>query len=148
MWCWGAFGEHCPFHQVVLWCTFFFLLLAWATCGGDHHYWIIFRHEARWPLRRFFIHFGPLSNFSRNHCVGPQLCLSIPNGRFPHRGAYEWTFLAFDHLLTQLIQVGLKVKVSKCRFWSPSRIFLSIEISHNYTLVTYGLRILGVSMGS
>jgi hypothetical protein len=35
---------------------------------------------------------------------------------------------AFDHLLTQLTLVGLKVKVSKCKLWSPSWIFLSIEI--------------------
>jgi hypothetical protein len=54
---------------------------------------------------------------------------------------------AFDHLSTQLAQVGLRVKVSKCKFWSPSKISLGIEISHGYTLVTYGLRILGVVMG-
>jgi hypothetical protein len=39
----GAFGEHCPFYKVVLWCSIFSLLLTWATCGGDHHYWIIFK---------------------------------------------------------------------------------------------------------
>jgi hypothetical protein len=35
---------------------------------------------------------------------------------------------AFDHLLTQLALVGLKVKVSKCKFWSPLGISLSIKI--------------------
>jgi hypothetical protein len=35
---------------------------------------------------------------------------------------------AFDHLLTQLTLVGLRVKVSKCKFWSPLGIFLSIKI--------------------
>jgi hypothetical protein len=36
---------------------------------------------------------------------------------------------AFDNLLTQIALVGFKVKVSKCKFWSPLRIFLSIKIS-------------------
>jgi len=35
---------------------------------------------------------------------------------------------AFDHLSTQLTLVGLKVKVLKCKIWSPSRIFPGIEI--------------------
>jgi hypothetical protein len=34
--------------------------------------------------------------------------------------------------------VGLKVKVSKCKLWSPSRIFPGIEILHDFTLVTNG----------
>jgi hypothetical protein len=53
-------------------------------------------------------------------------------------------FFAFDHLLTQVALVGIKVKVSKCKLWSPSRISSSIEIPHGYTLVIDGLRILGV----
>jgi hypothetical protein len=55
---------------------------------------------------------------------------------------------AFDHLLTQLSLVGLKVKVSKCKLWNPLGIFPSIEILRGCTLVTYGLWILGVPMGS
>jgi hypothetical protein len=35
---------------------------------------------------------------------------------------------AFDHLSTQLTLVGLKVKVLKCKLWSPSGIFPNIEI--------------------
>jgi hypothetical protein len=35
---------------------------------------------------------------------------------------------AFDHLLTQLALVGLQVKVSKCKLWNPSKIFLGIKI--------------------
>jgi hypothetical protein len=31
MGCWKTFDEHCHFYQVVLLCSFFFLLLAWAT---------------------------------------------------------------------------------------------------------------------
>jgi hypothetical protein len=44
--------------------------------------------------------------------------------------------------------VGFRVKVSKCKLWIPSRISSSIEILQVYTLVTNGLRILGVLMGS
>jgi hypothetical protein len=55
---------------------------------------------------------------------------------------------AFDHLFTQLAFVKLKVKISKCKFWSPFRIFLSIEIPRGYTLVINGLRILGMLVGS
>jgi hypothetical protein len=45
----------------------YFLLRAWAACGRGHLYWIIFKHEARWPFRRSFIWFCPLSNFPRDH---------------------------------------------------------------------------------
>jgi hypothetical protein len=55
---------------------------------------------------------------------------------------------AFDHLSTQLTLVGLKVKVSKCKLWSPLKISPNIEIPQGYTLVLNGLRILGVSMGT
>jgi hypothetical protein len=51
---------------------------------------------------------------------------------------------AFNHLSTQLAQVGLKVKVSKCKFWGLSRISPGIKILHDYTLVIDGLHILGV----
>jgi hypothetical protein len=54
---------------------------------------------------------------------------------------------AFDHLLTQLALVGLRVKMLKCKLWSYSRISLDIKIRQGCTLVTYGLRILGVPMG-
>jgi hypothetical protein len=54
---------------------------------------------------------------------------------------------AFDHLSTQLTLVGLRVKVSKCQFWNPLRIYLNIEFPQGCTLVTYGLCILGVLMG-
>jgi hypothetical protein len=54
---------------------------------------------------------------------------------------------AFYHLLTQLALDGLTVKVAKCKLWSPSRFFPSIKIFQDYTLVTNGLRILGVPVG-
>ncbi len=53
----------------------------------------------------------------------------------------------FDHLSTQLTLIGLRVKVSKFKFWSPLRIPLGIKIPRGCTLVTNGLRILGVPMG-
>jgi len=55
---------------------------------------------------------------------------------------------AFDHLSTQLALVRLRVKVSKCKLWSPSWIFLGIKIFQACTLVTNGLCILGVQVGS
>jgi hypothetical protein len=54
---------------------------------------------------------------------------------------------AFDHLSTQLALVGLKVKISKCKFLSPLKISLGIEILQGCTFVTNGLCILGVPMG-
>ncbi len=33
---------------------------------------------------------------------------------------------AFDHHLTQLALVGLRVKVSECKLWNPSGLFLGI----------------------
>jgi hypothetical protein len=63
--------KHCPFYQVVLWCSCFSLLLTWATCGRGHHYWIIFKHEARWPPKTSFIWVDPLLNSSRDHHANP-----------------------------------------------------------------------------
>jgi hypothetical protein len=71
----------------------FFLLLACTTCGEGRHYWIIFKHEARWPPKRSFICFGPLLNFPKDHRTGPKLRLSILSGWYPHRRAYEWNYL-------------------------------------------------------
>jgi hypothetical protein len=55
---------------------------------------------------------------------------------------------AFDHLSTKLTLVGLRVKMSKCKFWSPLRISLVIEIPQGCILVKDGLCILGVPVGS
>jgi hypothetical protein len=54
---------------------------------------------------------------------------------------------AFDHLSTQLSLVGLRVKVSKCKLWGPSKISPGIKIPQGYTLVIDGLHIFGVPMG-
>jgi len=54
----------------------------------------------------------------------------------------------FDHLLTQLTLIGLRVKVSKWKLWNPARIFLNIEIPQGCILVINGLCILNVSGGS
>jgi hypothetical protein len=50
----------------------------------------------------------------------------------------------FDHLSTQLTLVRFKVKVAKCKLWSPSRFSLCIKILQGCTLVTNGLCILDV----
>ncbi len=54
---------------------------------------------------------------------------------------------AFDHFLTRLALVGLRVKMSKCELFSLLDISSNIEIPRSCTLVTYGLCILGVLMG-
>ncbi len=54
----------------------------------------------------------------------------------------------FYHCSTQLAIVGLRVEVSKCKLWSPLKIYLGIKIPQDCTLVINGLRILGVPMGS
>jgi hypothetical protein len=54
---------------------------------------------------------------------------------------------AFDHLSNHLALVGLRIKVSKCKFWNPLRFSLGIKIPQGCTLVIDGLRILGVPMG-
>jgi len=53
----------------------------------------------------------------------------------------------FDHLSTQLAIVGLRVKMSKCKLWSPLEIYLGIKIPQDCILVINGLLILGVPMG-
>jgi hypothetical protein len=52
-----------------------------------------------------------------------------------------------NHLSTQLARIGLKVKMSKCQLWNPSRISLNIKIPQGSILVTDGLCILRVLMG-
>jgi hypothetical protein len=42
-------------------------------------------------------------------------------------GPMNKIIFTFDHLLTQLALIEFKVKVSKCKFWSPNN-FSSIEI--------------------
>jgi hypothetical protein len=54
----------------------------------------------------------------------------------------------FDHLLTQLTLIGLRVKVSKCKLWNSSKISPSIKIPPSYIMVTNGLHILGVWVDS
>jgi len=63
-----------------------------VACGGVQHYWIIFKHEAWWLPRRFFIYFGPLLNSLKNQRTGLKLRFSIPSGRYPHHGVYEWDY--------------------------------------------------------
>jgi hypothetical protein len=53
-----------------------------------------------------------------------------------------------NHLSTQLALVGLRVKISKCKLWNPSGISLNMKIPQGSILVTDGLCILYVPMGS
>jgi uncharacterized membrane protein len=53
---------------------------------------------------------------------------------------------AFDHLLTQLTVIELRVKNVKVQVWSPLRIFPSIEILQGCILIIDGLCILNVPM--
>jgi hypothetical protein len=124
------------------------LLSTWVAWGQGHHYWIIFKHKARWPPKRFFIHPNPLSSTLGNHCVNPQLCLSILSKQYPHHEPYEWDCPYFGPPLTQLALVKLRVKMLKCKLWSPSKISTSINIPQSYTLVRNGLCILSVLMSS
>jgi len=48
----------------------------------------------------------------------------------------------FDHFSTQLALVGFRVKMSKCKLWSPSGNSLNIKFFYGYILVTNGLCIL------
>ncbi len=41
-------------------------------------------------------------------------------------GPMSEIFCAFDHHLTQSALMGLRVKVSKCKLWNPSGLFLGI----------------------
>jgi hypothetical protein len=59
-------------------------------------------------------------------------------------GFMNEVILSFDHLSTQLALVRLRVKVSKCILWNPSRIFLGVEIPQGCILVIDDLCILGV----
>jgi len=123
----------------------FLFITTWVTCGGGHHYWIIFKHEARWPLKRSIIWFDPLLNFFRNHHMGPPTCVFPSLTNDTHIvGPMNELSCTFDHLSTQLAQVELKVKMLICKCCSPSRIFLGIEILHECILVTNGPHILGV----
>jgi hypothetical protein len=55
---------------------------------------------------------------------------------------------ACDHLSTQLALVGFRAKMLKCKLWNPLGISPGIKIFQGCTLVTSGLCILGVPMGS
>jgi hypothetical protein len=107
-----AFREHFPFYQVVLWCSFFFLLRTW-------HVKRVTIIESSSNTRQCDPLGGPL--FALAHyqafletmvqaptCVFP----SLANDTHIIRPLNEITHV-FDHISTQLTLVGLRVKVSK-----------------------------------
>jgi hypothetical protein len=148
VWCRGAFDKHYPIFQVVLWCSFFYLLLTWETCGGNHHYWIIFKHKAWWPLKRWFICLVQYQALLNTIMWAPSYVFPSLKDDTHIMGPLSEITCAFYHLSTQLALVGLKVKVSKCKLWNPLGIFPNIEIPHGYILVIYGLCVLSVLAGS
>jgi len=70
-------------------CSFFSLILAWVAWEEVHHYWVFFKQEVKWPLKRYFICLGPLLRILKNHYANPQLCFSIPSRQYTHCGPYE-----------------------------------------------------------
>jgi len=90
----------------------FFLLPAWVECGGGHHYWVIFKHEALSGFLFVLAHYQILLETITwaPNCVFPSLTDDI-------HSMSEIT-CAFGHLSIQLALVGLRVKVSKCKLWS------------------------------
>ncbi len=134
--------------QIVLWCSFFLLLPAWATWRQGHHYWIIFKHKAWWPPRRSFIRPDPLSSTFGNHCEPPSYVFPSLIDHTHIMSPMSDIVLIFVHLSTQLALVKLRAEVLKCKLWSPSKISTSKDILQSYTLVTNVLCILGVLMNS
>jgi hypothetical protein len=48
-----------------------------------------FYTQGKVPPKRSLICLGPLLNTPWNHCMNPQLCLSIPSKQYTHHGPYE-----------------------------------------------------------
>jgi hypothetical protein len=94
-----------------------------------------------------FIFFGPLSNSPKNHHTNPNYVFPSLVDNIHIMGPLSVITHTFDHLSTQLTLVGFRVKMSKCKLWNPSWIFLGIKIPQGCTLVINGLPILGVPMG-
>jgi len=110
-----------PFTRLFYVHHFFFT----TSMGGMWRGFPLLSHlQARGP-KWSFICFGPLSNSPRDHHMAPN-CV-FPSLTDDIHSISEIT-CAFGHLSTQLALVGLRVKVSKCKLWSPFEIFLGIEI--------------------
>jgi hypothetical protein len=112
---------------------------------GGHHYLVIFKQGD--PLGCLFFALAHYRDFLETIAWAPSYVFpSLANDTHIVRPLHFLTH-AFDHLLIQLAIVGFKVKLSKCKFWSPLRISPSIEMLQGCTLVTNGLCILSVLVG-
>jgi hypothetical protein len=120
---WNLWWTLSPLPSCFMVLILFFTINTSNMRKGSPHYWVIFKHKAWWPFKRFFIYLSPLSNIFRNHCMSPNYVFPSLMDKYTHRGHYEQDSLTFDHFLTHFNLIGLKVKVSKCKLWSPLKIF-------------------------
>jgi len=95
-----------------------------------------------------------LSFFLAHYWIFLNTIMRVPNYIFPSlmnnthiMGPMNQLICAFDHFLTQLTFVGFKVKMLKCKLWSPSRISPSIKILQGCNLVTKWLTHFGCANG-
>jgi len=106
-----ACGKHCPLYHVVVWCSFFFLLAAWATCGG------VTIIESSLGIKQGDTLRSPLFTLA-HYRVFVKTITQVPSYAFPSLtndthilGFMSEINCAFDHLSTRLTLVGLKVKM-------------------------------------
>jgi hypothetical protein len=109
-------------------CVHFSLLPTWATWRRGHHYWIIFKHEVGWPLGGLLFILAHYWTFLKTITQALNYVLPSLVGDIHIMGHMNEIVSTFDHLLTQLALIGLKVKVSKCKLWRPIGILLGIKV--------------------
>jgi hypothetical protein len=99
------------------------------------------------PLRSFLFALAHYQTFLKTTVWAPN-CVFPSLANDTHiLGLMGEIIFVFDHLSTQLTLFGFKVKMLKCKLWSPLRISSRIKSFQGCTLVTNGLRILGAPMG-
>jgi hypothetical protein len=117
-----------PFTKLFYRVHFSFLLL--MACEKGHHYWIILRHEARWPLGGLLLDLAHYQTFIKTitwapNCIFPSLC-----------GAFEWDYSQFwppFHPINPNWAKGQNVKVQALKSikdFSKHREFLGLHPSH------------------
>ncbi len=109
--CHETFSKHCPLYQVVLWCSFFFLLPTWTTWKGITIIESSLGTRRGDPLGGILCALAHYKTFLETitrapSCVFPSL---VNNTHI--MGPVSEVVFAFDHLSTQLALVGLRVKM-------------------------------------